>query len=132
MRFLFLLSAVLLSACASGPTAVPTEVPSARTGTETAPTPAIIDTPADPRVLGAVDQLLSDARSLREAGDLPGSFARLERALRIAPERAEVYLELARNHATAGSAVRASAAAERGLLYCQGRVCGQLEALIGR
>jgi predicted Zn-dependent protease len=132
MRILILVPMLLLAACASGPTAVPTEAPSARTGTATAPTPAVIDAPADPRVLGAVDQLLIDARTLREAGDLPGSFARLERALRIAPERAEVYLELARNHATAGSASRAAAAAERGLLYCQGAVCGQLEALIGR
>jgi hypothetical protein len=77
-----------------------------------------------------VDSLLADARSLRDAGDLPASFARLERALRIAPQRAEVYLELARTHRAAKHPERASASAERGLLYCRGDVCSELRRYI--
>jgi tetratricopeptide (TPR) repeat protein len=77
-----------------------------------------------------VDSLLEDARRLRDAGDLPASFARLERALRIAPQRAEVYLELARTHRAAQRPERASASAERGLLYCGGDVCTELRRFI--
>jgi thioredoxin-like negative regulator of GroEL len=77
-----------------------------------------------------VDRLLADARRLREAGDLPASFAQLERALRIAPQRAEVYLELARTHLAADHPQRASASAERGLLYCRGSLCSELRRYI--
>jgi Tfp pilus assembly protein PilF len=74
--------------------------------------------------------LLNDARRLRADGDIPGSLARLERALRIAPQNAEVYLELARSHRAAGADARASASAERGLLYCAAGVCGQLRSFV--
>jgi Tfp pilus assembly protein PilF len=77
-----------------------------------------------------VDRLLADARRLREAGDLPASFAQLERALRIAPQRAEVYLELARTHSADDNPQRAAASAERGLLYCHGGVCDDLRRYI--
>jgi Tfp pilus assembly protein PilF len=80
--------------------------------------------------ISAVDSLIDEASSLRRAGDIPGSFARLERALRIAPQRADVYLELARSHAAAGNRSRAAATAERGLLYCEGSTCSALEKLI--
>ena len=42
-----------------------------------------------------VSSLIQEARSLRLAGDLFGSEARLVRAQRIAPRSSEVYLELA-------------------------------------
>ena len=79
---------------------------------------------------GAADGLLDEARHLRTTGDLSGSLARLDRALRIAPQNALVYLELARSHAAAGAPARASASAERGLLYCRGSVCAQLRRFI--
>ena len=108
---------VLLSACATGPAPVSPQEPAARqTGG-----PGSSATGS-----GAVDALLDQARDLRAAGDLEACFARLERALRIAPQHADVYLELARSHASAGNSDRATASAERGLLYCMGDTCRAL------
>jgi tetratricopeptide (TPR) repeat protein len=129
-RFATAALSLALAACASGPTPVSPEEPAARDASGRAPTPAVIEVPPDPVVSSAVDDLLVEARRLRERGDLRSSFARLERALRIAPDRAEVYLELARNHAASGKPEQAAAAAERGLLYCHGATCSRLRALI--
>ena len=121
---------LLLAGCATGPAPVPPESPAA-SGSRGA-TPAVTVPSRPPAAYSAVDRLIAEARSLREAGDLDGSFARLDRALRIAPERAAVYLELARNHRVAGAAERAAASAERGLLYCLGDECDALRALSER
>ncbi len=135
MRILLLAWLALLTACATGPEPVSPDSPSATTGSSTAPTPAVtkpvLPKPSVPDSgASAVDSLLAEASALRRSGDIPGSFARLERALRIAPQRAEVYLELARSHAAAGNDSRAAATAERGLLYCEGWTCDALEKLI--
>ena len=115
---------VLLSACATGPRpAPPRATGSDATPAVTAPRPGL------PDVGDAVDGLLAAARKLRAEGDLAACFARLERALRIAPQRAEVYLELARAHLAAGAPERAAGAAQRGLAFCQGRVCRELRAV---
>ncbi|WP_439107673.1 tetratricopeptide repeat protein [Congregibacter sp.] len=127
-----LLAVVLsfLAACASGPTPVPPEAPEASRRSSQVPTPAVPPDSSVAPVLSPVDSLLDEARVLREDGDLSASFARLERALRIAPQRAEVYLELARSHVAAGSPERASASATRGLLYCSPSICEELRRLI--
>ena len=115
---------MLLSACATGPRpAPPRATGSDATPAVTAPRPGL------PDAGDAVDGLLAAARKLRAAGDLAACFARLERALRIAPQRAEVYLELARAHLAAGAPERAAGAAQRGLAFCQGRVCRELRAV---
>ena len=115
---------VLLSACATGPRPAPPRA----TGSDA--TPAVTAPRSGPPDAGdAVDGLLAAARKLRAAGDLGACFARLERALRIAPQRAEVYLELARAHLAAGAPERAAGAAQRGLAFCQGRVCRELRAV---
>ena len=115
---------VLLGACATGPRpAPPRATGSDATPAVTAPRPGL------PEAGDAVDGLLAAARKLRAAGDLAACFARLERALRIAPQRAEVYLELARAHLAAGAPERAAGAAQRGLAFCQGRVCRELRAV---
>ena len=115
---------VLLSACAMGPRPAPPRA----TGSDA--TPAVTaPRPGPPDAGDAVDGLLAAARKLRAAGDLAACFARLERALRIAPQRAEVYLELARAHLAAGAPERAAGAAQRGLAFCQGRVCRELRAV---
>ncbi|ESZ89389.1 tetratricopeptide repeat protein [Congregibacter litoralis] len=127
-----------LAACASGPSPVPPEAPearerSSRMPTPTIPAPSTPTAPTDrssPPARSPVDSLLDEARAFREQGDLSASFARLERALRIAPQRAEVYLELARSHAAAGRPGRASASAERGLLYCGASTCTKLRQFI--
>ncbi len=54
-----------------------------------------IDKSASPSSMSpAVLSLLEQADSLREAGDLAGASARLERAQRIAPDEPEVYYQL--------------------------------------
>ncbi|MEM9759691.1 MAG: tetratricopeptide repeat protein, partial [Pseudomonadota bacterium] len=111
MRWLALLPVLTLAACATGPKPVSPEDPAARESSQQSPTPAVIEAPSsDPAPPSVVDTLLAEARRLRAKGDLAASFTRVERALRIAPEDAEVYLELARTHAAAGQAERASAA----------------------
>lgn len=58
---------------------------------------APIDAPKAERTIPpAVISLLDQADQLRVAGDLNAASSRLERALRIAPEEAEVYYQLAR------------------------------------
>ena len=120
-----------LAGCASGPSPVPPESPAAGSGSPSAPTPAA-PRPTAPPSISAVDTLLAQARSLREEGRVEASLSRLERALRLAPERADVYLELARSHRVAGQDARATATAERGLLYCQARVCAELYDFLDR
>lgn len=119
-----------LAACASGPAPISPETPEASRGSSQVPTPAVPSSPASAPTVSPVDNLLAEARELRENGSLSASFARLERALRIAPQRGEVYLELARSHVAAGSPGRASASAERGLLYCKGSTCRKLRGFI--
>lgn len=133
MRALLLLAAgMLLVACASGPAPVSPEAPEASRGSSAGATPAVTAHPATrPAPDAAVDGLLATARRLRAEGDIQGSLARLDRALRIAPQNAGVYLELARSHRAAGADSRASASAERGLLYCVGEMCRQLRGFIG-
>jgi len=123
---------ILLAGCATGPAPVPPESTSASAAGSRGATPAVTVPSRAPAAYSAVDRLITEARSLREAGDLDGSFARLDRALRIAPERAEVYLELARSGRRAGADERAAASAERGLLYCLGDECDALRALSER
>ncbi|WOJ96895.1 hypothetical protein R0137_16880 [Congregibacter brevis] len=124
------LGALLLAACASGPAPISPETPEASERSSNVPTPAVPSTKPETPAVSPVDRLLEQAKTLRQEGDLPASFARLERALRIAPQRAEVYLELALSHVAAGSPERASASAERGLLYCNGSTCRELRRFI--
>ena len=123
-----LLAAVvlLLSACTTVSGPIPPRAPAPGAGA----TPAVAaPQPGTPGANDAVDGLLAAARKLRASGELAACFARLERALRIAPEHAEVYLELARTHLAAGAPERAAGVAQRGLLFCEARVCRELRAL---
>ena len=128
-RMLLLLLTLVLGACATGPAPVSPSDPAASRGSSAGATPAMpgrkTPAPAAPGA-GVVDSLLDEARSLRGQGDLAACFARLERALRIAPQYAPVYLELARSHSAAGNDARAAASAERGLLYCSASECRAL------
>ncbi len=129
MRLILVVLTLLLGACATGPAPVSPSDPAASQGTSAGATPAVPGgTTAPPPATGpgVVDKLLEEARSLRREGDMAGCFARLERALRIAPQYAPVYLELARSHSAAGNDTRAVASAERGLLYCGGADCRAL------
>jgi tetratricopeptide (TPR) repeat protein len=62
--------------------------------------------------------LLAWAEEASQRGDYEQALALLERAQRIDPDSAEVYLAMARTHDRRGDPARARATAERGLLYC--------------
>lgn len=82
----------------------------------TAPAPA---TPAPaPSTSAAYQPLLAKADQAVERGDYEQALALLERAQRIDPDNAEIYLGMARTHDARGDKVQARATAERGLLYC--------------
>jgi Flp pilus assembly protein TadD len=83
--------------------------------------------PAPPTATSANNALLARAEAASTEGDYSTALAYLERAQRIDPDDAGVYLALARTHAAAGNAAQARAVAERGLLYC--KVPTQCEAL---
>lgn len=71
--------------------------------------------------------LLQRAGAALAAGDYEASLVLLERAQRIDPGNADIYLRLAQTYAAKGDAALAGATAQRGLLYCEGR--GQCDAL---
>lgn len=108
------LVALVLTGCASGPTSEPaipqTQAPVGQeSGGSSAPPP-----PAN----GAARSLLQRAEQERRDGDFEQALSLLERAQRIAPNDAAVYLETANVYADRGDTERARASAERGLLYC--------------
>jgi len=116
---------------------------SERAPVETRPVPGetVPDTPApppaaplppvtDPGVTSAAAGLLDKARVASEQGDYEQALALLERAQRIDPNSAEVYLQLARVYAAQGHADKARDTASRGTLYCRDeRECATLRAL---
>lgn len=77
---------------------------------------APIDAPTTERTIPpAVLSLLDQADALRVAGDLNAASSRLERALRIAPEEAEVYYQLARVRFEQGGAQESVSIATQGI-----------------
>lgn len=81
------------------------------------PQPARPARPA-PSAAAAWQPLLAAAEQAAQRGDYEEALALLERAQRIEPNSAEVYLHMARTHLARGDIAQASATAERGLLYC--------------
>ena len=96
------------------------------------PAPAPEAPPArDPGVAAAYKPLLEKAETAAARGDYEQALTLLERAQRIAPNNAEVYLAMARTHASSGDPARARATAERGLLYCRGgAACDELRSYL--
>lgn len=73
--------------------------------------------------------LLDRAAEARERGDYEQALSLLERAQRIDPQSARVYLEIAATHHARGDYRQARTVAERGLLYCRNRtVCAALKS----
>lgn len=72
----------------------------------------------EPAVNAAYGPLLARAEAATHRGDYEQALALLERAQRIDPDNADIYLELARTHSERGDARQAAAMAQRGLLYC--------------
>ncbi|GAB5413332.1 MAG: hypothetical protein Cons2KO_09350 [Congregibacter sp.] len=117
----------MIAGCATGPAPVSTQEPEARRDA-TGNTPAVTAPKIEERNQrdAPAQGLLEEARALRQSGNYEAGFSRLERALRIAPQSADVYLELAKMHQAVGDPARAAASAQRGLLYCEGRQCRDL------
>lgn len=126
---LIVLLGLVLGACASDPQRPASEAP-ASASPETVRTPATVEPAAsEPGLRTASGGLLTQAREALRRGELDRADAILQRAQRLDPTNALVYLELARLHQKRGEPAAAQAAAERGLLYCDAGSCEDLRAL---
>ncbi|TGD72447.1 tetratricopeptide repeat protein [Mangrovimicrobium sediminis] len=129
------LLALLLTACGTTPSAPPrveTGEPAVTTEPSRPTPPVTPSRPSEPeRTSTTPSSLLAKADSARTRGDYDQALAILERAQRIDPDDADIYLQMARTHAAAGHAGKARTVAERGLLYCSGSAqCNALRAFI--
>jgi Tfp pilus assembly protein PilF len=117
---------VLLAACATStpPPSAPAPVvvkPAPPGKVESPPArvpPQAPPRPATPSASAAWQPLLAKAQQATQRGDYEQALALLERAQRIDPDSAEVYLCMAQTQRASGNAAQARAMAERGLLYC--------------
>ena len=83
-----------------------------------APAPPQPPRPPQPPTTSAWKPLVEKAQQARARGDYEQALALLERAQRIDPESAEIYLQLAQTHKARGDISQARAVAERGMLFC--------------
>jgi tetratricopeptide (TPR) repeat protein len=123
----------MLSACGTNPYSLPRIETPEPEYQEPTPEPVPQPQPEVPRPApsGAHATLMVKADAARDRGDYGQALAYLERAQRIDPDNAEIYLGLAKTHAASGNDSQARATAERGLLYCSGRSqCSALRAYI--
>lgn len=87
--------------------------------------------PPQPSTTSAWKPLVEKAQQARQRGDIEQALALLERAQRIDPESAEIYLELASTHQARGDMAQARATAERGMLFCRSAAeCNALRAFL--
>jgi len=127
--------AILLSACStytpSGGESAPVEQQPGHT--EVVPSTTVPEThrPASPSASSAWQPLLVKAEQATGRGDYEQALALLERAQRIDPDSAEVYLGMAKTHHARGDKIQARVTAERGLLYCSSqRQCDALRRYV--
>jgi len=108
----------------------PISAPASRSGSRPESVPGSASQPspaAEPSVAAAYQPLLDRAEAATARGDYEEALALLERAQRVDPDNADVYLGMARTHDARGDSAQASATAERGLLYCRSDYqCGVL------
>ena len=115
---------ILLAACstytppARAPAPVEQPQPEPRVVTPPAKVPQAPPRPATPSASAALRPLLAKAGQATERGDYEQALTLLERAQRIDPDSAEVYLGMAQTHKARGDLAQTRATAERGLLYC--------------
>ncbi len=143
-RYLPLLGLLLLlGACTSTPYSLPKietgtpepqqpEVAQPQPSPQPLPTPGPAPEPELPdNTTSAHDRLLAQAEGARDRGQYDQALAYLERAQRIDPDNAKIYLDMAATHAAAGRPAQARTVAERGLLYCTSRrQCDALRSYI--
>lgn len=133
-RALVLSGVLLASGCGTLPPgeSVPVEREPEYTEVEPSQPPVTPSQPAPqakPPITDAAQNLIKKAAKAARKGDFEQAIAILERALRIGPDRAEVYLSLAKTYQAKGDSSMAGATAERGMLYCSGtKQCQALRA----
>lgn len=133
-RTAVLLIIVLLAACSTytQPEREPAPVEKPQPPVIVEPPPSEHETPpraATHSASAAWQPLLAKADVATKRGDYEQALALLERAQRIDPDSAEVYLGIARTHLAKGNTAQARVTAERGLLYCSSEaVCDALRA----
>ena len=116
------LSGILLAAgCGTLPPgeSVPVETEPEYTEVEPSKPPVTPSQPGPipkPPITDAAQNLIKKAARAAREGDYEQAIALLERALRIGPDRPEVYLSMARTYKAKGDSSMASATAERGML----------------
>ncbi|NQX88898.1 MAG: tetratricopeptide repeat protein [Halioglobus sp.] len=114
--------ALICCACSSLTDTSGQRAPVAERVNETSAVPAVpprgVHKPVSPPAGAAWRPLLAEAEQCTGRGDYERALALLERAQRIDPDSAEIYLGMARTHAARGDTSQAHAVAARGLLYC--------------
>lgn len=120
---------LFVGACSTVPDSGPAPVERRPESVPTVTTPAQPSSPQRPPVNSAAQNLMDKASAELDAGKYEQALALLERALRIDPDSGEIYLALAKTHSLKGDTAMSNAAAQRGMLYCNGRVqCDALRA----
>jgi tetratricopeptide (TPR) repeat protein len=111
------------------PESAPAPAPQPSAPAPQPPAPPKPPRPPQPPTTSAWKPLVEKAQQARARGDYEQALALLERAQRIDPESAEIYLQLAQTHKARGDISQARATAERGLLFCSGEaVCDALRS----
>jgi len=127
---LFLL---IVAGCSTAPTSTPGAVVTDGKPVDKTVPPATAPMPEAPVTTApgaAYAELLARAESARSRGEYQQALALLERAQRIEPGSARIYLDLAVTHKARGDLQQAKATAERGMLYCSAATeCQALRAL---
>ena len=138
-RLALLVLPIVLAACSSAARQpAPVERAPAPDYRDEESTPAAPLTPAPvepeehappPSPVAAYGPLLQKAADARERGDYEQALSLLERAQRIDPQSARLYLEMAAVHSDRGDTRQSRAVAERGLLYCRSHtICSALRS----
>ena len=119
---------------APAPTPLPPPVTQTAPRTEPAP-PRSVDVPAarpQSDASGASGALLEQSRAQRAAGSLPAARASLERALRLDPNNAVLWLELGELELQTGNAAQAATMARKAMTLAgrDGRLTARAERLL--
>ncbi len=107
--------------------------PKSRAPVEQAPGIEVTVPPAAPQAKSSAawQPLVDKATEATARGDFAQALALLERAHRIEPDSAQIYLAMAETYRAEGDLAQSKATAERGLLYCTAHdICAALRGYL--